>query len=121
MTSDKFLGWRVVTGCFIVLMTSSGLGFYGLAVYLNALSNERGWDVSAISLATTWFFFVGGFMGLWAARLIARHDVRYVVAAGGVVGGVALAALGQVTEQWQLFVVYGVFAVGFALAGLPAW
>ena len=118
MTSDKFLGWRVVTGCFIVLMTSSGLGFYGLAVYLNALSNERGWDVSAISLATTWFFFVGGFMGLWAARLIARHDVRFVVAAGGVVGGVALATLGQVTEQWQLFVVYGVFAVGFALAGL---
>jgi MFS family permease len=118
VTSDKFLGWRVVTGCFIVLMTSSGLGFYGLAVYLNALSNERGWDVSAISLATTWFFFVGGFVGLWAARLIARHDVRYVVAAGGVIGGVALAALGQVTEQWQLFVVYGVFAVGFALAGL---
>ncbi len=118
MTSDKFLGWRVVTGCFIVLMTSSGLGFYGLAVYLNALSNERGWEVSAISLATTWFFFVGGFVGLWAARLIARHDVRIVVAAGGVIGGVALAALGQVTEQWQLFVVYGVFAVGFALAGL---
>ena len=118
MTSEKFLGWRVVTGCFIVLMTSSGLGFYGLAVYLNALSNERGWEVSAISLATTWFFFVGGFVGLWAARLIARHDVRLVVAAGGVIGGVALAALGQVTEQWQLFAVYGVFAVGFALAGL---
>ena len=118
MTSEKFLGWRVVTGCFIVLMTSSGLGFYGLAVYLNALSNERGWEVSAISLATTWFFFVGGFVGLWAARLIARHDVRLVVAAGGLIGGVALAALGQVTEQWQLFVVYGVFAVGFALAGL---
>lgn len=118
MTSDKFLGWRVVTGCFLVLMTTSGLGFYGLAVYLNALSNERGWDVSSISLATTWFFFVGGFMGLWAARLIARHDVRIVVAAGGIVGGVSLATLGQVTELWQLFVVYGLFAVGFALAGL---
>jgi MFS family permease len=118
VTTDKFLGWRVVTGCFIVLMTTSGLGFYGLAVYLNALSNERGWEVSAISLATTWFFFVGGFVGLWAARLIARHDVRYVVASGGVIGGVSLAALGQVTAQWQLFVVYGVFAFGFALAGL---
>jgi MFS family permease len=118
VTSEKFLGWRVVTGCFIVLTTSSGLGFYGLAVYLNALSNERGWDVSSISLATTWFFFVGGVVGVWTARLIARHDVRLVAAAGGVIGGVALAALGQVTEQWQLFVVYGVFAAGWALAGL---
>lgn len=105
-------------GCFTVLTTSSGLGFYGLAVYLNALSKERGWDVSSISLATTWFFFVGGIVGVWAARLIARHDVRVVVAAGGVIGGAALAALGQVSSTWHLFVVYGVFATGWALAGL---
>lgn len=114
----RFPGWRVVAGCFIVLTTSSGLGFYGLAVYLNALSNERGWDVSSISLATTFFFFVGGVVGVWTARLIARHDVRIVVSVGGLVGAAALAALGQVTEQWQLFVVYGVFATGWALAGL---
>ena len=116
--ADRFPGWRVVTGCFIVLTTSSGLGFYGLAVYLNALTNERGWDVASISLATTWFFFVGGVVGVWAARLIARHDVRVVISVGGVIGAIALACLGQVTEQWQLFVVYGVFATGWALAGL---
>ena len=118
MSHGSFPGWRVVTGCFIVLTTSSGLGFYGLAVYLNALSNERSWDVSAISLATTWFFFVAGIVGMWAARLIVRYDIRAVVTAGAIVGGVALAALGQVREQWQLFVVYGVFATGWALAGL---
>ena len=118
MKQDKFPGWRVVTGCFISLTTSSGLGFYGLAVYLNALSNERGWDVSSISLATTWFFFVGGVVGVWAARLIVRYDIRAVVSAGAVIGGVALAGLGQVHEHWQLFVVYGFFAVGWALAGL---
>ena len=118
MSTGRFPGWRVVTGCFIVLTTSSGLGFYGLAVYLNALSNERGWDVSSISLATTWFFFVGGVVGVWTARLIVRYDIRAVVSVGGVIGGLALAALGRVTEHWQLFVVYGVFAVGWAMAGL---
>lgn len=118
MSDDRFPGWRVVAGCFITLTTSAGLGFYGLAVYLNALSKERGWEVSAISLATTFFFFVGGVTGVWVARLISKYDVRLVIAAGGVLGGAALAALGQVREQWQLFVVYGVFAVGFAAAGL---
>ena len=118
LATTGFPGWRVVTGCFLVLTTSSGLGFYGLAVYLNALSKERGWDVSSISLATTWFFFVGGVVGVWTARLIARHDVRTIISAGGVIGAVALASLGQVTEQWQLFVVYGVFAMGWALGGL---
>ncbi len=118
MTADTFPGWRVVTGCFISLTTSSGLGFYGLAVYLNALSKERGWEVTSISLATTWFFFVGGIVGVAAARLIAHYDIRLVVSAGAVVGGVALALLGQVREPWQLFVVYGFFAAGWALAGL---
>lgn len=108
----------MVTGCFVVLTTGSGLGFYGLAVYLNSLTKERGWDVGDVSLATTWFFFVGGLVGVLTARLIARYDVRYVASAGGVIGGVALFALGRVTAVWQLFVVYGVFAAGWALAGL---
>ena len=81
-------------------------------------ATSAGWDVSSISLATTWFFFVGGVVGVWTARLIVRYDIRVVVSVGGVIGGLALAALGQVTEHWQLFVVYGVFAVGWALAGL---
>jgi MFS family permease len=113
-----FRGWWVVAGCFIVLCTSSGLAFYGLAVYLNAFSNEFGWSLSSISLATTLFFVVGGAMGLWAARLISRIDVRWVIIVGGLVGGGSLALLGQVHEQWQLFAVYAVFAVGFAMAGL---
>jgi len=114
----KFPGWWVVTGCFIVLTTVSGLGFYGLAVYLNAFSNEQGWPLRTISFATTLFFIVGGLVGVWVARLIARVDVRYVIVGSGLIGGASLAVLGQVEEQWQLFAVYTVFAVGFAGAGL---
>ncbi len=114
----RFPGWWVVAGCFTVLTVSSGLGFYGLAVYLNAFSKERDWPLSTISLATTVFFVVGGVVGVWVARWIARYDVRIVIVVGGVVGGLALAVLGQVEQQWQLFVVYAVFAAGWAAAGL---
>jgi MFS family permease len=116
--SERFPGWRVVTGCFVILTVGSGLGFYGLAVYLNAFSRERGWDIASVSLATTVFFFVSGVVGLFIARLIARYDVRYVIVGGGLLAGGALALLGRVQEQWQLFVVYSVFAVGWAAAGL---
>jgi MFS family permease len=108
----------VVAGCFVVLTVSSGLGFYGLAVYLNAFSNEFDWSLSTISFATTVFFVVGGAFGLYVARLVARYDVRFVIAGGAIVGGLALASLGQVDQQWQLFVVYGIFAVGWSAAGL---
>lgn len=114
----RFPGWWVVAGCFTVLGVSSGLGFYGLAVYLNAFSKERDWPLSTISLATTVFFVVGGVFGVWVARWIARYDVRLVIIGGGLVGGCALAVLGQVQQQWQLFVVYAVFAAGWTAAGL---
>jgi len=114
----RFPGWWVVTGSFLILTTSSGLGFYGLAVYLNAFSNEQGWSLSSISFATTLFFVVGGIAGLGVARALARFDSRIVISAGGVLGGAALAVLGRVEERWELYVVYAVFAVGFSMAGL---
>ncbi len=117
-TEPRFPGWQVITGGFVVLTTASGLGFYGLAVYLNSLSNERGWDVSSVSLATTVFFLVGGISGVWIARLIASHDLRYVMVVGGLLAGGMLALLGQVREQWQLYIVYSLFAVGWAAGGL---
>jgi MFS family permease len=116
--TERFPGSRVVTGCFIVLAVSSGLGFYGLAVYLNAFSREQGWPVASISLATTVYFVVGGVSGLYVARLIARRDVRVPIVAGAIIGAVSLAVLGRVTERWQLYLVYAVFALGFSGAGL---
>ena len=74
----RFPGWRVVTGCFFVLLINAGLAFYGLSVYLNAFSKEQDWPLSSISFAITIFFIVGGLFGLVAARLIARYDVRAV-------------------------------------------
>ena len=96
---------RVVAGGFLVLTTSAGLGFYGLAVYLNALSKERGWDIASLSFGTTVFFVVAGVTGLWVARFIARRDARLAVLGGGIIGAGSLLALGQITAVWQLYVV----------------
>lgn len=116
--SERFPGWRVVAGGFVVLATSSGLGFYGLAVYLNAFSRERDWGVASISLATTVFFVVSGACGLLIARLVARLDLRAVIVAGGVFGGVSLLLLGYVESRAQLYAVYVLFGIGFSCTSL---
>lgn len=116
--SDKFPGWYVVGACFVLLTMSTGVGFYGLAVYLNAFSNEFGWTVSSISLATTVFFLVAGLAGLWIAKFIATHDVRIMILGGAVLGAVALYLLGFVEHRWQLFVVYILYALGWSASGL---
>ncbi|MEY4392578.1 MAG: hypothetical protein RLZZ544_1287 [Actinomycetota bacterium] len=115
---EAFPGWWVVSGCFLMLFTGSSLGFYGMGVYLNAFSKEQGWNVSSLSIATTFFFLIGGLWNVVVARLIAKHDVRLIAYGGAGVGAVSLLMLGHVTEKWQLFVVYAVFAVAWSSSGL---
>lgn len=117
-TNTRFPGHRVVIACFVVMMTSAGLGFYGLAVYLNTFSRELDWKVSSVSLATTVFFLVSGVAGVVVARLIERVDARIVICVGGVIGAASLALFGQISEIWQLYVVYAVFSIGWTAAGL---
>ena len=117
-SSGRFPGWGVVAASFVTLMTTSGLAFYGLAVYLNSLSKERGWSVTSISAAVAVFFLVGGLSGLLVARLLARFDVRVIMVGGALLGAGALALLGQVQEIWQVYVVYAVFSFGHTAAGL---
>lgn len=115
---DSFPGWWVVGGGFAILFFESALGFYGMSVYLNAFSKEQGWNVSSLSVATTFFFLVGGLWNVVVARLISRHDVRLVAYAGALLGAGALFMLGSVSERWHLFAVYGVFAVAWSTTGL---
>ncbi len=116
--TPPFPGWKVVAACFVLLTTSAGLGFYGLAVYLNTFSRELDWQVSSVSLATTVFFLVSGIAGVFVAQLIERVDARIVVCAGAVIGAVSLSLFGQITQKWQLYVVYIVYAIGWSAAGL---
>ena len=113
-----FDGWVVVAAVFIQLMTSSGLAFYGLAIYLDALTDEQAFSTTSVSLATSMFFVVSGVVGQIVARLLERYDVRLIVAAGGVVSSLSLYLLGGVGSVGELYAVYVLFAVGFALVGL---
>ena len=116
--TDKFPGWWVVSACFTLLTFSSGLGFYGLAVYLQAFSRELGWSVSSISLATTFFFLVGGVSGIPIAKFIAKHDVRIMIIGGATVAAAALFSMRFIEQRWQLFVVYCFYALGWSASGM---
>jgi MFS family permease len=114
---DKFPGWWVVTSSFVVLFVNAGLGFYGLAVYLNAFVRELDFNVTMVSLAVTWFFLVSGLANIFIARLVQRFDIRNLVYIGGVGGGISLILFGQVTNELQMFGAYTLFAVTWGFSG----
>lgn len=113
-----FPGWIVVGASFVLLMANSGFIFYGQAVYLDALTDERGFSTGAASAGQSLVFVVGGLVGPLIGRLITERDVRIVVLGGLMISVVSVLALGRVTELWQLFTVDALLGVGFSAAGL---
>ena len=113
-----FEGWYVVGAVFVVLAVNAGLGFYGMAIYLDAITTEQGFSTASVSLATSLFFVVSAITGRVIAPIIQRHDLRIVVGAGGVVSALGLLMIGRATTLVALYPAYAVFAVGFGLSGL---
>ena len=107
-----------MAGVFVVLAVSSGFGFYNLAVYMNALSEQRAFTVTDISQAVGLLFIASGLAGLAVGRLMAVWDVRWIMAGGAAVAGAALSLMGHAREVWHVWVLYTVFGVGNAAVSL---
>jgi hypothetical protein len=108
----------LVAGLFGVLTVSSGLGFYNLSLYMNVLADARDLPVTVLSGATSVFFLVGGVAGLVVGRLLQEVDARWIIAAGGVIGGSALAAIGHADSPAAVIALYGLFGIGNTAVGL---
>ncbi len=115
---NAWRGWTVVVGICIMLMVTTGFGFYALGLYISTLNKQLGFSVSAMSGATALFFITAGLTGVLVARLLRNFDPRPIVVAGGLVAGGALFCLGRVTELWQVYLVYLVFGIGYGCNGL---
>ena len=98
---------------FVMLMTSSGLGFYALTLYLRTLTDVRGFSVSSVSGATAVFFVVSGVVGVGVGRVIARRDPRPVIAVCATVAAASLVGMGR-ASLWQVYLAYAGFGAGFA-------
>ncbi len=113
-----FFGWKVVAALFVILMFSSGLGFYNNAIILQALSRDGGFPIELASSAVSLFFISSGVTGLLIAPILERTDVRIVIVVGAVIAGLSLMLIGNVTTVTGLFLLYTVFGAGFCASGL---
>jgi MFS family permease len=115
---EIYYGWFMVAAIFVVLMTTSGLGFYNASVILRAAKEELGVSVSVVSGATALFFGVSGVAGFVLSKAMDRIDIRWFYAAGAVIGGGALTGLRWVDSVAELYAFFFVFGIAFATGGL---
>jgi MFS family permease len=114
-----FYGWVVVIGAFLVLFVAYGAQ-YSFGVFFAALLDEFGWSRASLAGAFSVYAFVYCALGFPAGRFTDRWGPRVVIAWGGVLLGVAMAAMATVTELWQVYLLYGgAAAFGMGTAYIP--
>jgi MFS family permease len=118
MQQGVYYGWKVVAALFVMLTFTSGLAFYNMSVLMNALVSTGRYPVSVVSVGVALFFVASGSAGMIAAPLLQRYDPRWTLAFGGVLGAVALLALGYAPNLPALYGALMLFGVGHACSAL---
>ena len=108
----------IVGVVFVILMVSSGVGFYNASVILAAATDELNASVGAVSGATGLFFAIGGLTGFALAGRMETTDLRWFFLAGGITGAAALYGLRWVDSVPALYLFFALFGIGFGSAGL---
>ena len=116
-------GWRVVGVCFVAAVFTWGLGVFGASVYLSEITKARGWSVTLVSVNITAFYLTNAVVLQPVGAFIDRLGARPVLAAGAVLLGLGVAAVGQVSTPGQLLAAFICMGLGYAtmsVTGLSA-
>jgi MFS family permease len=113
-SSRRYFGWRVTAALFVVAVVAWGFGFYGHAVYLSELQRLHGWPTSLISAASTLYYLSSAVLVIFVNDVIRRLGAQRCILVGAVCFACSIAALGQVSQPWQLFAAYLVMALAWA-------
>lgn len=110
-------GWWVVFCTFVVALYGWGLGFYGLSLYLVALTKTHGWSPATISAGITFYYIVGAFLVMQVGDAIQKRGARIVVLAGVGLMGLGVLGLTIIDRPWQLYLAFLVMIPGWAAMG----
>lgn len=110
--------WLVAAVTFVAMLTTSAaLGLPG--AMLRPLEQEFGWPLDRLSSVFAVRFALFGVLGPFAAVFIARYGLRRVMLAASAFIGSAMLLATQITQLWQLFVLWGlVLGCGTGLTAL---
>jgi MFS family permease len=110
-------GWWVVFCAFVMALYGWGLGFYGLSLYLVALSKIHGWSPATISAGISFFYVAGAFLVMQVGDAIQNRGARIVVLTGVSLMGLGVVGLTVIEQPWQLYAAFLVMIPGWAALG----
>jgi MFS family permease len=117
MRRGHYHGWWVVFCAFVMALYGWGLGFYGLSLYLVALTKTHGWSPATISAGITFYYIAGAFLVMQVGDAIQKRGARIIVLAGAGLMGLGVLGLTIIDRPWQLYLAFLVMIPGWAALG----
>jgi OFA family oxalate/formate antiporter-like MFS transporter len=105
--SRFFYGYTVVIAGLLIMMATMGLN-YTFGIFFKPLISEFGWSRAVTSAAYSIMTITAGFLGIFAGRLSDRFGTRIVSTISGACLGTGFILMSQVTELWQVYLIYSV-------------
>ena len=100
--------YLIVLGACTIQFIVIGL-LISFGVFFSAFEAEFGWSRALISSFMALAMFMMGVFAIFGGQLSDRFDPRIVLSVTGLMFGFGYAMMSQVTEVWQMFVLFGLF------------
>ncbi len=100
-------GWVMVFSAVGILATHA-LTFYSFGIFLRPITEQFHWNRGALSAAISIGMLISGPFSILAGRLSDRYGPRLLVTASGIITGVALIFMSQISALWHVYLIYGI-------------
>ena len=114
-----FYGWVIVAGAWTMYMLTQAAFTWGFTVFVNPLAKEFGWSRTSITIAWALSLSWGLLLSPWFGRMLDRYGPRWVMAIGGLLGGLGWLLIPTAKNYW-VFLAYFVLLVGTGINGAIA-
>lgn len=90
------------------ILATHALTFYSFGIFLRPITEQFHWNRGALSAAISIGMLISGPFSILAGRLSDRYGPRLLVTASGIITGVALIFMSQISALWHVYLIYGV-------------
>jgi len=114
--SKPYYNWLIVAALFTIWTVVLGVQ-YSFGIFFKSLQDALGCSRGAVSLAMTLHLLLFSLIMVPTGWVIDRFSFRIVYSSAAFLFGIPLVLCSQISEPWQLYVLYGLMGVSAGIYG----
>lgn len=112
--NEKFSGWSVVFGCFLLQFLGTGMVTGTVALFMAPITTEFGFDTGSYSMIFLVSSLTAAAGAMWFGPRLQKGNARRILMISTMIAGILYFLLGLCTQLWHFIAVWGVLSFVFA-------